>query len=515
MADCAATSSEGGLTRDGLAEPRAALAREPLDTAAMHRLATGLLDRQRSAEAVAVLSFAASLRAEPALLSDLGTALIQIGQPQQAEAAMRRALAADRAFYPALCNLGALLLDTGKPRDAEAILRDAIRSAPERPEAVGSLAKALLLQGNQAQIAADPERAEALYRAAAAEQPEFATAHYNLGVALLARLRVTESIAAFRHALALAPADDGTAFALALALLMTGNEAEGLVLHERRVHAPFLRPNFTRRPALPLWQLGDCLSGKRVLVLAEQGTGDIIQHARFLPALASIAAEVTLEVPWLAAGLFRDLPGPARVITLSDPDPQADIAVPLLSLQRAVGQPVAPPYLHAWPERQARWADWLDRGPPGRKIGLACSGDPRHGRDSERSIPLAAFAPLLDLPGATFVLVQPEIRDTDRDFFDQADNLRSPVAALTDYADTAGLLAELDLLVSIDTSTAHLAGAMARPVWTLITYSPDYRWGLGRDDTTWYPTMRLFRQDRAGDWDTVIARVRNELERDG
>jgi ADP-heptose:LPS heptosyltransferase len=170
-----------------------------------------------------------------------------------------------------------------------------------------------------------------------------------------------------------------------------------------------------------------------------------------------------------------------------------------------------PPYVSAPEDRLARWAAWLDRSPPGRRIGLVCHGDQRHPRDRDRSIALAAFAPILTLPDIAFVLVQTEIRSTDRAAFEAADNVRCPAAALTDYADTAALLSGLDLLISVDTSAAHLAGAMGLPVWTLLPYFPDYRWGLGSDDSAWYPSMRLFRQERAGAWQPVIERVRAAL----
>jgi ADP-heptose:LPS heptosyltransferase len=142
---------------------------------------------------------------------------------------------------------------------------------------------------------------------------------------------------------------------------------------------------------------------------------------------------------------------------------------------------------------------------------LACSGDSRHARDGERSVPLSLFASLMTLPDTAFVLVQPDIRETDRAAFEAFDDIRCPAAALTDYADTAALLSCLDLLISVDTATAHLAGAMDLPVWTLLPFCPDHRWLLVRGDTPWYPSMRLYRQAAPRDWDSVIRRVRDDL----
>jgi ADP-heptose:LPS heptosyltransferase len=264
---------------------------------------------------------------------------------------------------------------------------------------------------------------------------------------------------------------------------------------------------------LPQWRPGIDLTGRRVLLTAEQGSGDLIQYARFAPILAREAAAVVLEMPWYLAELFRTLPGIERVIGLEDSDHGCDIACPLLSLPLLLGADagVAPPYVAAPAGRSARWSAWLDRSPPGRRIGLVCHGDPRHPRDRDRSIALTALRPLLDMPDVGFVLVQTEVRAADRAAFEAADNVRCPAAALTDYADTAALLSGLDLLISVDTSAAHLAGAMGLPVWTLLPHCPDYRWQLGRNDSRWYPSMRLFRQERPGAWGPVIERVRVAL----
>jgi hypothetical protein len=274
-----------------------------------------------------------------------------------------------------------------------------------------------------------------------------------------------------------------------------------------------LRRDHQRRPDLPQWHPGIDLTGRRVLLTAEQGYGDLIQYARFAPILARSAASVVLEMPWPLAGLFQTFPGIERVIGLDDPAHGCDIACPLLSLPLLMGPDVGvkPPYIVAPVDRLARWSAWLARSGPGRRIGLVCSGDSRHPRDCARSIALAGLKPLLDLQDVSFVLLQTEIRDTDRPAFEAADNLRCPAAALTDYADTAALLSGLDLLITVDTSTAHLAGAMGMPVWTLLPFSPDYRWRLGCEDSPWYPSMRLFRQERLGEWGAVIERVRLAL----
>ena len=241
----------------------------------------------------------------------------------------------------------------------------------------------------------------------------------------------------------------------------------------------------------------------------------IPRGARFAPMLARSAGSVVVEMPWTLASLFQTMPEIERVISLDDPAHACDIACPLLSLPLLLGSDsgMKVPYITAPMARLPRWTAWLDRSEPRRRIGLVCAGDQRHPNDRTRSVALATITPLLDVPDASFVLLQTEIRDSDRAAFQAADNLRCPAAALTDYGDTAALLSGLELLITVDTSTAHLAGAMGLPVWTLLPYCPDYRWQLGRDDSPWYPSMRLYRQQRPGDWDEVIRRVRDDLMR--
>jgi tetratricopeptide (TPR) repeat protein len=375
------------------------------------------------------------------------------------------------------------------------------------------LAGALIAQGNAAYAGGDVAQAEECYREAIGYGLDLVAAYNNLGNALTAQLRLDEAMEAYRTALSIDPGADNAGFAYSLCLLLAGEEAEGRRRFEHRRRADPGRRDHERRPDLPQWQPGVDLARRRVLLTAEQGSGDLIQHARFAPVLAQTASAVVLEMPWPLQPLFRSMPGIERVIGLDDAAHGCDIACPLLSLPLLFGSDggMQPPYIAPPIDRTARWQSWLDRSPPGRRIGLVCHGDQRHPHDRDRSIALAAFAPLLALPDTAFVLVQTEIRDPDRAAFEAADNLRCPGAGLTDYGDTAALLSRLDLLVSVDTSVAHLAGAMGLTVWTLLPHVPDYRWGLGSDGSAWYPSMRLFRQEDAGDWRTAIDRVRMAL----
>jgi tetratricopeptide (TPR) repeat protein len=507
MADSGVTSSEPE------AAWRAVLARDPFDATALHGLGRVLLRRKRSAQAIALLSAAANESDDADILTDLAAALIAAGQGAETEPYFRRALQTDPENYHALFGLGRLLLTQGQSATALELLRHALTISPEAAETAATLVGALIAQGNTAYAGGDMTEAEHLYRQAVGFGLDLVAAYNNLGNALTGQLRLSEALDAYRAALAIDPNSDNTGFAYSLCLLLSGNEDEGRRQFEHRRGVEPLKRDHERRPGLPQWRPGIELAGRRVLLTAEQGSGDLIQHARFAPILAQTAAAVVLEMPWPLAGLFQALPGVEQVIGLDDAAPGCDIACPLLSLPLLFGADAGmpPPYVTAPEDRLPRWTAWLDRSPPGRRIGLVCHGDPRHPRDRDRSIALATLAPLFDTPDVTFVLVQTEVRQADRATFNAADNVRCPSAALTDYADTAALLAGLDLLISVDTSAVHLAGAMGLPVWTLLPYCPDYRWLLGRDDSPWYPSMRLFRQDRPGEWGPVIDQVRLAL----
>jgi tetratricopeptide (TPR) repeat protein len=507
MADSGVTSSEPE------AAWRAVLARDPFDATALSGLARVLLRRKRVAQAVALLSAAAVESDDAGILTELGSALMATGQAPDAEAYFRRALDTDPENFAALFGLGRLLLTRGQSAPALALLRRALVVSCGCVETTGTLVGALIAQGNAAYDGGDMTGAEQLYREAIGFGVDLVAGYNNLGNALTGQLRLAEAQEAYRAALTLDPGADSAGFAYSLCLLLSGNDEEGWQRFEHRRRVAPLRRDHERRPDLPQWRPGTNLTGRRVLLTAEQGSGDLIQHARFAPILARVAAAVVLEMPWYLAGLFQVLPGIERVIGLDDADHGCDLACPLLSLPLLLGADagVAPPYIVAPAGRLPRWAAWLDRSPPGRRVGLVCHGDPRHPRDRDRSIALAALAPLLDTPDVSFVLVQTEVRAADQAAFEAADNVRCPAAALTDYADTAALLSGLDLLISVDTSAAHLAGAMGLPVWTLLAYCPDYRWQLGRDDSRWYPSMRLFRQERPGQWGPVIERVRVAL----
>jgi Glycosyltransferase family 9 (heptosyltransferase) len=258
------------------------------------------------------------------------------------------------------------------------------------------------------------------------------------------------------------------------------------------------------------------LKGRSILLRQEQGFGDMIQFARYIPRVTALGARVHVEVPRPLARLFQlSFPGVEEVHEAGSPLPGCDESCPITSLALAFSTelasiPSAVPYLRA-PERPASVRAALDGHPEVPRIGIAWSGDPKHHNDSNRSIPFGRFRAIVDGSGLPFVCLQREIRRADQEALGSCPSVASLQGRMRDFADTAALVEELDLVVSVDTSIAHLAGALGKETWTLLPFSPDWRWMMGRADSPWYPTMRLFRQPDPGDWEGVFREVVSAL----
>jgi hypothetical protein len=358
-----------------------------------------------------------------------------------------------------------------------------------------------------------PEAAEAAYRQSLAHQPDAAGTHSNLGVLLTDLHREAEAEACFRQALALQPDFARAQMNLGQLLLAQGRFAEGWPLHEGRLaeHASTASgPDPIAAAGLRHWQ-GESLLGKSIVVLPEQGLGDEIQFCRYLPWLkARGAARVTLVCRPSQTALLQTLAGPDEVISQADALPRLaghDYWTVLLSLPLRAGTtpdtiPADIPYLHPDPARLARLAPLL--AGDGLKVGLVWRGNPLHSNDAERSLPgLDALAPLWAIPGVRFFSLQKDAGALPPDL-----PLTDLAPAIDDFADSAALIARLDLLISIDSAPAHLAGALGVPCWLLLpARKADWRWLHGRDDSPWYPDMRLFRQTQRGDWSGPVSRM--------
>lgn len=521
---------------------RQAVARNANDPRALHLLGAVLVQRRRPDLAVPLLRAAARVAPHvPDIHHALGEALRLTGAAADAEAAYQKAISLRPLFPQAHHALGLALVAQRKVEAALASWRRAIQIKPDFPdpyvnlgtllaerkqfdEAAAALTQAITLNPNFAAAhnnlanvldeSGDPTGAIAHWQAALRIQPRYLDALVNLGRRLNLLGRHDESIDVLTRALAIQPEHASARFLRGIALLLRGDLATGFADYRYRTLAPELRLH-NRTLTQPEWDGRSDLTGRHVLIHSEQGLGDAIQFVRYAPLLAERGARVSLECAAEIATLMTTVPGIGRIIPRGQPLPPVDVHAPVLDLPRLFGTtletvPANVPYLAADPQRAARWGALLaGTSTRGSRVGLVWAGSPKHANDKNRSIPLKLFDPLADVPGRVFYSLQkgPHAAAQVRD--DPAPRLRliDHTADLHDFADTAALLAQLDLIITVDTSVAHLAGAMARPVWVLLPHHPDWRWMLGRSDSPWYPTMRLFRQPAAGDWRSVLTTV--------
>jgi tetratricopeptide (TPR) repeat protein len=535
-ANLARALAAAGRLPEAEAALRAAIAAAPAEADLHYDLGLLLLRSGRAAEAASRLAAAAALAPADApfqaeALTNLGAARAALGETAEAETCYRCALALAPSLAAACANLGALLCRLGRWAEAEQSLRRALEARPDFPAALDSLGTALAALGRPAEAEAAYRRALALapdyadahsnlgtlldtagrfaeaessHRRALALNPSHAEAHLNLGNVLVALGRLPEAEASYRAALRLRPGEPEAEYNLGVALLSAGRLREGWAGYERR----WDRRGAARREfPVPLWT-GEPLGARRLLVHAEQGLGDTIQFCRFVPLLCS--SQIIFEVPPALFRLLAAQPLGARIVPRGDPLPPFDLHCPLMSLPHRLGatlETIPSSRLAADPALAARWSARLAplaclKG-AGLKIGLAWAGNPDYAADRRRSLDPACLAPLLTLPNIAFISLQP--------------NTPAPpplidwTAELACFADTAALIAALDLVISADTAAAHLAGALGKPVWLLNRFDSCWRWLRARTDSPWYPTLRQFRQPRPGDWSAPIAAVRSAL----
>jgi Flp pilus assembly protein TadD len=443
---------------------------------------------------------------DPDALVQAGMGAHQAGDLVTAERQYRAALAVAPAHPYAMHYLGVVHYQRRQLDAALPLLERAAAAVPEEAEFHNNLGLAL----------AEADRnddAIAAYRRALACRPEHATAWNNLGLALQAVNDLPEAIAAYRSALRHAPDLAPAHWNLALALLAHGDFEEGWREYEWRLAIPELAGH--EKPAAgPRWD-GVARDGQTLLVTAEQGLGDMLQFVRLAQPLAERGVRVLVRGQPPLLRLLATAPGVAGVFGPDDALPAYDAHVPVLSLPGAMRIdaatiPAPVPYLRADAGRRAAVATALAAHGPRLRVGLAWRGSRHHANDRRRSIALSTLVPLLSVPGTAWFSLQREEDEREVDDFPAPPPLvRLPER--NDFDGLAALMAELDLVVSVDTSLAHLAGALARPTWLLLPFAPDWRWQLDRADSPWYPTMRLIRQPAPGDWGAVIARVEAEL----
>ena len=545
--------------------------------AASYHNSLGVVRRELGRGREAVESFRRATELDPDNVDaffNLGNALRSLARPDDAEAAYKGALALRPQHGDALNNLGTLLYEEGRHEEAHDHLRAAIRLAPDDPliqvnlgVVLGSLERydeAAKLLGEAAALAPDiPEAhynlgkvlagqgrekaARAAYEKAVDLDPNYADAWTNLGAMLMQMGRPSDAAPCFQRVVKLDPGkeeahtnlikaylnaeqaldavaayrglaeihpDNADIHAqLGICLLLTGQFPEGFAEFEWRWKS---RLTQDERFSQPRWD-GTALDGRTLLLHAEQGMGDAIQFVRYATMAAHRGGKVIVECYPPLRRLFDTLEGVDRVVSRGDPLPPFDCHAPLVSLPLIFGTdldsiPAAVPYLSAPREFRDAWRRRIG-GTTKFKVGLTWAGSRLHPNDSNRSIPAQALRPLLDVPGVAFQSLQVGDGAEDLARLDSTGRIGDLAPFIEDFADSAAAIAELDLLISVDSAPVHVAGALGRPAWVMLPLVPDWRWMLERQDSPWYPGVRLFRQRKMGEWEEVVARVAKLLAR--
>jgi len=494
-----------GRTDEAVNAYRASLAADPDQVLARLNLGNALATLGQASAALEAYDIV--LKREPENLDALnnkGLALKSLGDMQNAEATLREAVRIAPQSEQSWINFGLVLRLAGKIDEAFAAYEQALRINPASTKALNNLAVLHRWQGNL-------DEAEGLCRGVLKRHPDTVEALNNLGDILQALGRVDEARAAFERVLEIDPTHPEGHHNLAVLMLLCGDFENGWKHYEWRWLAkefPSERRNFSQ----PLW-LGEALDGKTILLYVEQGLGDALQFVRYAPLVAAHGGRVVVECPKSLKRLFETVAGVDCVIARGEDLPEFDVQCPFLSLPGLLSPdaediPVDAPYLSPPSDAVEHWRACLQQV-EGLKVGLVWAGSPHHTNDRERSIALDALAPLAEVEGCAFINLQ--IGPSAAQLADVSWPILDLTQDIHDYADTAALVAQLDLVISVDTSVAHVAGALAKPAWVLLPHAPDWRWQIGRDDSPWYPTMTLYRQPKRRDWQSVIKRVQDDL----
>jgi tetratricopeptide (TPR) repeat protein len=484
----------------------ALLALDPGDAQALNNRAVSLLALARFGEALA--SCEAALRLQPdyaGALHNRGNALAQLDRHDEALASIDGALAQQPDHAAAWSSRGRLLLRAGRHEEALAAFEEAVRLRPGDAASLCDQGRALQALGRTAEALATLE-------AATDAAPSAVEAWVNRGNALVAAGHHGQALASYARAGSLSPDDPEVLWNEALARLAIGDYEGGWPRYEARWRVPAL--NLAPRAAdRPQWRGREDLAGRTVLLHAEQGFGDAIQFVRYAREVAARGARVIVAGAAALQPLFAQAEGVTQAVVPGvEPLPAFDFHAPLMSLPLAFGTTLATippaPYLTAAPAAVRQWQARLDG--PGLRVGLVWSGNPDFPAAQRKACPPQALAPLASTAGCRFVSLQ--LGAARRGLSALGPGVLDAADALEHFGATAALVSALDLVISIDTAVAHLAGALGIPVWILLPSAADWRWLVGRDDSPWYASARLYRQPAPGDWTAVVDRVRHDLQ---
>lgn len=475
---------------------------------AHHNLGIALQGLDRTSQAAEHFEKAIALAPQrPEAYLNLGRALQKSGHVTQARERFEHAIALRPDYAEAHNSLG-VLLAPDFPQEAFTCFQRALAGRPNYADAHGNM-------GNVLHVLDRHDEAITSYRRALAIKPDHAEAHNNLGMVLRSLNRDDDAVACFETAQAIRPDYVDAQLNEGLSRLALGDYATGWKKYAWRK----LTANFShgkKNPPRPLWLGNWDIAGKTILLHGEQGLGDTIQFARYAPRVAQRGARVILAVQEPLSPLLGDIEGVSVLRAKGEAVPPFDCYCPLPSLPLAFGTtldtiPADVPYVRPPADRLAKWRPAMESlGRP--RIGLMWRGS-QHNQLRNRAIPLRILLPLLDLPDLHWVALQKEVPEEDMPLLEGARIATFLGDRQSDLADAAAMIAMLDLVITIDTSIAHLAGAMGKPVWVLLPFSADWRWLRHRDDSPWYPTARLFRQAALGDWTSVARQVENAIGR--
>ena len=507
-----AAQRERGLLDAAIASYRRTLLKNPGLADAHSNLANALADQSQLDEAVSHCRQAIAFAPQHAgAWLNLGYLLQRMGLAQESIDASRRAIALTPANAYAHNNLANALRDLGQLAEAESHYREALKLHPANARALLSLAALLTDLGR-------PAEAAACCHAALKIEPQLAEAHNNLADACKELQQFDAALAAYTQALALKPDHAQTHYNMSLLLLTLGRYDEAWPHHEWRTD-PQRGKSAVRPPPLTstAWQ-GEALDGQHIVLCHEQGYGDTIQFIRYATLLKQMgAARVSLVCPSPLVPLMVGAAGVDDVFVTYETVPQHDYHVLTMSLPHRCATrldtiPAPIPYLAAQARHLEKWRTWLPQS--GFKLGLAWKGSAHHKNDHNRSLPhLSSLAPLWQVPGISFVSLQKDQGEDEAAAPPPGQPLAAFAGRIDDFGDMAALVQQMDLVIAVDTAVAHLAGALDKPCWVLLPAGgTDWRWLRERDDSPWYPTtMRLYRQQQAGDWRGAIERMAADL----
>jgi tetratricopeptide (TPR) repeat protein len=485
----------------------AVLEHDPANFDALHCL--GQINHQRGRLDAALALIQAALQADISRaegFASLGLVFHALGQFERALRSYDEGLRLAPDDVELLNRRGVALLELGRPAEALGSVDRAVASDPKHLDALGNRGNALLKLNRVAEALATYDRALQL-------APGNVQLLTNRAVALRRLDCPQEAAMSAGSALRIRPDFSPAQFVESVARLTLGDFTAGWRGYESRWRVGALaaqRRGFT----VPLWLGRQSLAGKTILLHAEQGFGDTLQFARYVAAVLARGGKIVLEVQSKLVRLLSRMPEIEVVVAHGDPLPPFDFHCPLLSLPLACATelttiPAEVPYIVPDAKEVAAWRARLPLRWP--LIGLAWSGEQSHDNDLNRSMSLATLAPLLDLPDATFVSLQHEVREADLPTLQASANVHDAGTKFRDFADTAAVIASLDAVISVDTAVAHLAGAMAKPLWLMLPFAADFRWLRERSDSPWYPTARLYRQSAFGNWDNVVQEIRHDV----